>query len=104
MKNSPGQPDRKITVTWLGNTVMKEKDLADSAASGKPVEKKSLLKGLIICIVAGVTAPALNYVFIYGDQSTWGTVKIAMYNGPMREFYEKHFPEGMPMIKVSTKR
>lgn len=50
------------------SAVMKEKDLADSAAEDKPVEKKSLLKGIIICIVAGVTAPALNYVFIYGDQ------------------------------------
>jgi hypothetical protein len=39
-----------------------------------------------------------------GDQQTWGTVKIAMYDGPLKEFYEKHFPEGMPMIKVSTQK
>ena len=50
------------------SAVMKEKDLVDSTAEDKHVEKKSLLKGLIICTVAGVTAPALNYVFIYGEQ------------------------------------
>ena len=55
-----------ILNTW--SAVMKEKDLSDSTAEDKPVEKKSFLKGLVICIVAGVTAPALNYVFIYGDQ------------------------------------
>ena len=39
-----------------------------------------------------------------GDQRTWGTLKIAMYNGPLREFYEKHFPQGMPMIRLSTRK
>jgi L-rhamnose-H+ transport protein len=55
-----------ILNTW--SAVMKEKDLVDSTTEDKHVEKKSLLKGLIICVVAGVTAPALNYVFIYGEQ------------------------------------
>ena len=33
----------------------------------------------------------------------WGTVKIAMYNGPLKEFYEKHFPKNTSTIKLSTR-
>jgi hypothetical protein len=39
-----------------------------------------------------------------GDQATWGTVRIAMYDGPMRQFYESHFPEDAAMVRVSTQR
>lgn len=39
-----------------------------------------------------------------GDQATWGTVRVAMYDGPMQEFYERHFPKGAPMVSVSTRR
>lgn len=48
--------------------VMKERDLTRVAAGYKPGRKKSFLKGLIVCLVAGCTAPMLNYAFIYGDQ------------------------------------
>jgi len=27
-----------------------------------------------------------------------------MYDGPLKEFYERHFPAGVPMIKVSTQK
>ena len=37
-----------------------------------------------------------------GDQATWGTVRVALYDGPIQEFYEHHFPEGAPTVKVST--
>ena len=30
-------------------------------------EKKSFRKGLLICVVAGLTAPFLNFAFVYGD-------------------------------------
>lgn len=33
-----------------------------------------------------------------GDQSTWGTVRIAMYPGNMKELLERYFPENVPMI------
>ena len=39
-----------------------------------------------------------------GDQATWGTVRIAMYDGPMQTFYESHFPEGVATVRVSTQR
>jgi len=50
--------------------VMKEKDLTHSAASEQSTEKKSFLKGVIICCVAGVTAPMLNYSLIAGGYLT----------------------------------
>jgi alpha-L-fucosidase len=37
-----------------------------------------------------------------GDQQTWGSVRVAMYPGPMQKFYEACFPEGMPMTTVSA--
>ncbi|MBE7560386.1 hypothetical protein HS125_16180 [bacterium] len=37
---------------------------AGAAASGQP--QKSMLLGLVICLVAGATAPMLNYAFIVG--------------------------------------
>ena len=39
-----------------------------------------------------------------GDQATWGTVRVAMFDGPIKTFYENHFPKGMKTIKVSAKR
>ena len=39
-----------------------------------------------------------------GDQQTWGGVRVAMYPGPMKEFYESRFPEGASMVQVTTKR
>jgi len=39
-----------------------------------------------------------------GDQATWGTICVAMYDGPMKRFYESYFPEGATFKKVSAKR
>jgi L-rhamnose-H+ transport protein len=47
--------------------VIKEKDLRAGAPSQRP-EKKSFAKGLLICLVAGVTAPFLNFAFVYGEK------------------------------------
>ena len=34
-----------------------------------------------------------TYVFYgTGDQATWGTIRVAMYAGPMRELLEAYFP------------
>lgn len=38
-----------------------------------------------------------------GDQATWGTIRIAMYDGPMKEFYEGYFPEGKTFEMVTAK-
>lgn len=38
-----------------------------------------------------------------GDQQSWGSVRIAMYAGPLREFYESHFPSGAPTVRVTAR-
>jgi hypothetical protein len=38
-----------------------------------------------------------------GDQETWGTVRIAMYDGKMKTFFESCFPKHTQLIKVSAK-
>ncbi len=38
-----------------------------------------------------------------GDQATWGSIRVAMYAGSLKSFYEHCFPEGQKMIEVSTK-
>ena len=37
-----------------------------------------------------------------GDQRTWSTIRVAMYNGLMKDFYEKYFPKEMTFMKIST--
>lgn len=37
-----------------------------------------------------------------GDQETWGTVRVAMYDGSEKAFFEGHFPKGASLIKVSA--
>ena len=39
-----------------------------------------------------------------GDQATWGSVRVAMYVGPMRQFFESCFPPGTTGARVSAKR
>ncbi len=47
--------------------VIKERD-ARGSASGQSLEKKTFGKGLLICVVAGATAPFLNFAFVYGEK------------------------------------
>ncbi len=37
-----------------------------------------------------------------GDQATWGTIRVALYAGPMREFLEAYFPAGVPTIRFDA--
>lgn len=39
-----------------------------------------------------------------GDQQTWSTIRVAMYEGSMKSFYESHFPNGASFFRVSAKR
>ena len=38
-----------------------------------------------------------------GDQETWGTVRVAVFEGTMKCFFESHFPKNIPSKKVSAK-
>lgn len=46
-----------------------------------------------------------TYVYyVTGDQSgTWGTIRAAMYAGPMKEMLEAYFPPGVPTITFDAK-
>ncbi len=37
-----------------------------------------------------------------GDQATWGTIRVAMYAGPMKEFLEAYFPTGVRTIRFDA--
>jgi len=39
-----------------------------------------------------------------GDQATWGAMRMALYDGPMKEFFISHFPAGMPTMKADARR
>jgi hypothetical protein len=39
-----------------------------------------------------------------GDQATWGTIRAAMYAGPMKEMLEAYFPAGARMITFDAKQ
>lgn len=38
-----------------------------------------------------------------GDQQTWGTVRMAMFPGTMRQFFTSYLPDGAPTIKLSAR-
>lgn len=38
-----------------------------------------------------------------GDQQTWGSVRMAMYPGSMREFFTAFFPPNVPVVTVNTR-
>jgi predicted glycoside hydrolase/deacetylase ChbG (UPF0249 family) len=45
-----------------------------------------------------------TYIFYAtGDQATWGTIRAAMYGGPMRECLESFFPGGAPLLRFDAK-
>jgi hypothetical protein len=41
--------------------------------------------------------------YAIGDQATWTTVRVAMYDGSQKDFFESHFPNGQSFKKVSAK-
>ncbi len=46
-----------------------------------------------------------TYIFYAtGDQSTWGTIRVAMYVGPMKQMLEAYFPANVPMITFDAKQ
>ncbi len=45
-----------------------------------------------------------TYVFYAtGDQQTWGSVRVALFLGPMKGLFESCFPEGLPLTEVSAR-
>jgi hypothetical protein len=38
-----------------------------------------------------------------GDQATWGTIRVALFAGPMKEMLESYFPGGVPMATFDAR-
>jgi hypothetical protein len=48
-----------------------------------------------------------GHTYLYyatGDQQTWSSLRVAMYAGPMKELFEKWFPEGKTFVQVNAKQ
>ena len=39
-----------------------------------------------------------------GDQESWGTVRVAMFNGTEKAFFESHFPQNTKLTKITAKQ
>ena len=39
-----------------------------------------------------------------GDQETWGTVRVAMYDGAEKAFFESYFPKSITFTKITSKQ
>ncbi|WP_147384321.1 MULTISPECIES: family 43 glycosylhydrolase [Prolixibacteraceae] len=39
-----------------------------------------------------------------GDQETWSTMRVAMFDGTEKAFFEAYFPEGNPFVNISAKK
>ena len=39
-----------------------------------------------------------------GDQQTWYSLRMALYLGSMKSFYETRFPDGLPMTEISARK
>lgn len=39
-----------------------------------------------------------------GDQETWGTVRVALFDGDMKKFFESYFPRGMTFERASARQ
>lgn len=37
-----------------------------------------------------------------GDQATWGSVRVAMFAGPEKQFFQSYFPQGPKSVKFKT--
>jgi hypothetical protein len=38
-----------------------------------------------------------------GDQATWGSVRAAMYSGPMTDFFAGYFPAHVPLMRIDIR-
>ena len=65
-------------------------------ARGRPLPLENALKNRAEQIVGWYTDAT-------GDQATWGAVRPALFDGPMRAFFEGHFPAGMPMLQADAR-
>jgi hypothetical protein len=93
-------PGHKGWVSFLARS----KDLRDWELSPfNPILEASAGEGVNNSDVDLFEYEGNTYLFYAtGDQQSWGTVRVAMFGGPMRDFYEAYFPAELPKVKVSA--
>jgi beta-xylosidase len=90
---------------WI-SYLARSKDLADWELSPyNPVLEATDGEGMNNSDVDILEYKGRTYLYYgIGDQQTWSTIRVAMYDGSIRKFYESYFPEGKRFIKVSAKQ
>lgn len=83
----------------------RSKDLATWEISPKsPVLEAEKDEGINNSDVDMIELDGKTYVYYCtGDQATWANVKRAVYQGPMKEFFESYFPAGIETVKVDAR-
>ena len=83
----------------------RSKNLTDWELSPfNPVLEASVGEGINNSDVDLIEYQGKTYLYYAtGDQETWGTVRVAMFDGREKAFFEKHFPKGKSFKKVSAK-
>ncbi|MEX2565666.1 MAG: hypothetical protein WD431_06975 [Cyclobacteriaceae bacterium] len=89
---------------WI-SYMARSKDLADwELTSFNPVLQADPAEGKNASDVDLIEFEDRTYLYYAtGDQATWSTIRVAMYDGPMKEFYEGYFPEGKTFEMVTAK-
>ncbi|MBN2508501.1 MAG: hypothetical protein JXQ71_17620 [Verrucomicrobia bacterium] len=96
---TPGHPG------WIA-FLARSKDLADWELSPfNPLLEAGPGEGINNSDVDLFEFEGNTYLFYAtGDQQTWGSVRTALFAGPMRQCFESHFPPGLPTVRVSALR
>ncbi len=90
---------------WI-SYIARSKDLVDWDLSPfNPVLEATESEGKNNSDVDILEYEGKTYLFYgIGDQQTWSTIRVAMYDGSMKEFYESYFPKSQKFNKVSAKQ
>jgi hypothetical protein len=89
---------------WV-SFLARSKDLADWELSPKnPILEAGAGEGSNNSDVDLIELDGQTHVYYCtGDQQTWGELKRAVYPGPMGEFFQSDFPDGVPTVKVDAR-
>ncbi len=90
---------------WV-SFLARSKDLADWELSpANPILEASPGEGINNSDVDMFEWEGNTYLYYAtGDQATWGSVRVAMHAGPMRQFFEACFPAETATVRISARR
>ena len=104
-----GRPDPGSVMTRFASFVARSKDLVTWQLSPmNPMLEPGPDEGISTSDVALMELEGNTYVSYAASTQTappegWSAVRVAMYLGPMKQFFESWFPAGMKMEEVTTR-